>query len=219
MKEKVVGIGAGGHAKVLVSILQNSKSKRYEISGFTDQTPEKRNTKFCGYSILGNDNKLRELYKKGIKNAFIGVGSVNAQENKKRATLYEMATDIGFKLINIIHQKAIISPSTMLTEGVSIMAGSLINPGTNIGKNVIVNTGSIIDHDCEIGDHVHIAPGAKLAGGVTVGENSYVGLGVSIIQEVTIGKNVTIGAGAVVLDDLPDNVTAVGVPAKPIKGD
>jgi len=42
-------------------------------------------------------------------------------------------------------------------------------------------------------------------------------LATSVIQRVKIGRNVIIGAGAAVIDDLPDNVTAVGVPAKVLK--
>ncbi|MGE4416361.1 MAG: acetyltransferase, partial [Marinobacterium sp.] len=83
-----------------------------------------------------------------------------------------------------------------------------------IGKGVILNTGCSIDHDCTIGDCAHISPGARLAGGVKVGMQSWVGIGASVKQLINIGHQVTVGAGAVVLVDLPDGVTAVGVPAK-----
>ena len=69
----------------------------------------------------------------------------------------------------------------------------------------------------ESGDHVHISPGAHLAGNVRVGELSHIGIGASIVQGIRIGKGVIIGAGAAVIDDIPDHVTAVGVPAKVIK--
>ena len=52
---------------------------------------------------------------------------------------------------------------------------------------------------------------------VKVGAKTHIGIGASIKQNVVIGKSVIVGAGAVVLDDLPDNCTAVGVPAKIIK--
>ena len=62
-----------------------------------------------------------------------------------------------------------------------------------------------------------ISPGAHLAGNVKVGELSHIGIGASVIQGVKIGRNVIIGAGAVVINDIPDSVTAVGVPARVIK--
>ena len=49
------------------------------------------------------------------------------------------------------------------------------------------------------------------------GELSFLGIGATIIQGIKIGKNVTICAGAVVIKDIPDNVIALGNPAKIIK--
>ncbi|MBT6282943.1 MAG: acetyltransferase, partial [Phycisphaerae bacterium] len=75
-------------------------------------------------------------------------------------------------------------------------------------------TGATVDHDCELADGVHISPGANLGGNVTVGECSWIGIGACVKNGVTIGKNVIVGAGAAVVQDVPDNVTVVGVPAK-----
>jgi acetyltransferase-like isoleucine patch superfamily enzyme len=76
-----------------------------------------------------------------------------------------------------------------------------------------MNTGSSVDHDCSLGDGVHICPGARLSGGVVVGGFSWLGVGSSVIQQVKIGVDTIVGAGAAVTGDLPDQVTAVGVPA------
>ena len=61
---------------------------------------------------------------------------------------------------------------------------------------------------------VHICPGAHLAGEVSVGSRTWIGIGASVIQQVSIGCDVIVGAGAAVVSDLPNNVTAVGVPAR-----
>ena len=50
-----------------------------------------------------------------------------------------------------------------------------------------------------------------------IGKVCWIGNGVKIIKGVTIGNNVIIGGGSVVIDDIPDNAIAVGVPAKVIK--
>jgi serine acetyltransferase len=47
-----------------------------------------------------------------------------------------------------------------------------------------------------------------------VGERSWIGIGASVIQQIRIGVDVTVGAGAAVVRDLPDGVTAVGVPGR-----
>jgi acetyltransferase EpsM len=56
-----------------------------------------------------------------------------------------------------------------------------------------------------------------LAGNVLIGDGCYLGIGSSVIHGVSIGAWTTVGAGAVVIKDLPDNATAVGVPATVIK--
>jgi acetyltransferase-like isoleucine patch superfamily enzyme len=47
-----------------------------------------------------------------------------------------------------------------------------------------------------------------------VGDGTWLGIGSSVIQRVRVGADVTVGAGAAVGRDLPDGVTAVGVPAR-----
>ncbi|MOA55555.1 putative acetyltransferase EpsM [compost metagenome] len=61
---------------------------------------------------------------------------------------------------------------------------------------------------------VHISPGARLAGGVKVGEQSWIGIGSCVRQLVNIGRFVIVGAGAAVVDDIPDGMTVVGIPAR-----
>ena len=80
-----------------------------------------------------------------------------------------------------------------------------------------MSTNSSVDHDCKLADGVHVCPGANLAGGVTVGVKSWIGIGSSVKELVTIGSRSTIGAGAAVVSDIPDDVVAVGVPARIVK--
>ena len=61
---------------------------------------------------------------------------------------------------------------------------------------------------------MHICPGARLAGEVQMGGRSWIGIGASVIQQIRIGADVTVGAGAAVVHNLPDGVTAAGVPAR-----
>jgi serine acetyltransferase len=74
-----------------------------------------------------------------------------------------------------------------------------------------------IGHDCRLGDYSSFSPGANLGGHTSIGEFSEIGIGASTVQSVKIGSNVKLGAGAVVSKSLPDNCTAIGIPAKPIK--
>jgi serine O-acetyltransferase len=106
-----------------------------------------------------------------------------------------------------------------------ICAGVLIDLGSEIGKGFqLGHFGGIyikakIGENCTVAQQVVIGYKGGFSGGEvpTLGNNVFVGSGAKIIGGVKIGNNVKIGANAVVLTDIPDNCTAVGIPAKIIK--
>ena len=193
MKKKIVLIGGGGHCKVIIDAIEGCGE--FNIYGIVDSSLPK-GTPVLNIEVLGKDDILPELFKKGISHAFISVGSIGNCEIRKK--IYKNLKAIGFKLPVIIHPKAVISKYAELGEGTFVAAGAVINAGTKIGKNVIINTSSSVDHDCEIGDFVHIAPGATLSGGVKVGDNTHIGVGASIVQCLTLKENSFIKAGALI---------------------
>ena len=69
----------------------------------------------------------------------------------------------------------------------------------------------------EIGDYSSFMPTCNISGEVRIGEAAYWGTGAKVINRKTVGNHAVIGAGAVVTENIPDNVTAVGVPARVIK--
>jgi sugar O-acyltransferase (sialic acid O-acetyltransferase NeuD family) len=213
LSSKVVGLGAGGHAKVLIEILLSRGD--LEIVCLLDINPKLWGTKCMGIPILGSDDSLPGLFDDGIRQAFIGVGSTGDSSIRRR--LYERARQIGFEIVSCIHPNAVVSPSALLGEGSTVFAGVVINAAARMGANVIVNTGAIVEHDCLVEDHCHIASGARLASAVTVGEGAHIGVGASVRQCIRIGRNAIVGAGAAVVHDVPDNTVVVGVPARPLR--
>jgi UDP-perosamine 4-acetyltransferase len=209
----VVGVGAGGHAKVVVEILRAMGG--YEVIGLLDARRESWGTQILGVPVLGDDALLAEIYERGVRHAFIGLGTV--KNSAPRVALYEKVRAMGFEIVRALHPQALISPSAQIGDGPTVMAGAVINADAHIGDDVIVNTGAIVEHDCTLGHHVHVATGARLAGAVSVGAGSHIGIGASVRQGVKIGSRSVVGAGAVVVHDVPDDVTVMGVPAR-IKG-
>jgi UDP-perosamine 4-acetyltransferase len=209
--EKIVLIGGGGHARVLIDLINACGS--YEIAGIVDAQLN-HGVSVSGVTVLGNDSVLPELYGKGIKNACIAVGSV--KDNNKRKALYEKVKHAGFSIPALVHPSAIISAKSQIREGAQIMAGAIVQTGALICENSIVNTGAIVEHDCAVGNHAHICPGATLSGGCFVGEGAFIGAGATVLQGIKIGNNSIVSAGAVVIRDVPDNTTVIGVPAKQV---
>lgn len=85
------------------------------------------------------------------------------------------------------------------------------------GVSIIINPDTIIGNNCNISQCLTIGTNNRTP--ARIGNNVYIGPGVCIVEDVIIGDNVTIGAGAVVVKDIPDNATAVGVPAKVVNYD
>jgi sugar O-acyltransferase (sialic acid O-acetyltransferase NeuD family) len=205
----VIGLGAGGHARVLIETIQ--LEGKYEVSCMLDRDVGLIGKEYLGVPVLGTDELLSELAKK-IPLFFIGLGSTGRMNHRVR--LFELASALSMRPIRIIHPRAIISGSAILGEGVAVLAAAIINACAMLGSNVIVNTGVIVEHDVVIGNHVHLATGARVCGGVVIGDATHIGAGSTILQGVKVGSGSIIGAGAVVLHDVPPGVTVVGVPAR-----
>lgn len=210
--EKIVLIGAAGHCKVIIDIINSMDL--FDIIGITDNN-KKKGENVCDVNVIGDDYMLCKLYNSGVKNAFICIGALNNMGI--RNTIYNNLKKIGFNIPCIIHKSAIVSKHSTLGDGTCVMPGTVINADSIIGENCIINTSSIIEHECILKKNVHISPGACLCGNVKIGENTHVGAGSTVIQGITIGSNSIIGAGSVVINDVLNNSVVVGVPAKTLK--
>jgi sugar O-acyltransferase (sialic acid O-acetyltransferase NeuD family) len=200
--------GASGHGKVVADILLSCKSST--LRGFIDDNDGLRGTLVLGLPVLGNSKWLQERARSGLSiYVALGIG-----DNSIRKRVAEGCRDIGIEMATIVHPSAHVSTFANIGSGSVVMAQAAINPGASIGEGVIVNTSSSIDHDVVMGDFSHAAPNSCMGGNSRLGRLSHLGLGASVIQGVTIGERTVIGAGAVVVRDIPDDVVAVGVPAR-----
>lgn len=197
-------VGAGGHGKVVADILI---CQGIAVRGFLDDASATWGSTRLGLPILGPVAAYADYAPDGLA---LGVGA-NAIRRQIVTQLDCGAADLWRAAI---HPRAVVAASARLGIGAVIMAGAVINPDTVLGDHVIINTGASVDHDCLIGDYVHLAPGVHLSGGVRVGAGTLVGVGGAIAPGRTVGAWTTVGAGAVVVRDIPDGVTAKGVPAR-----
>ena len=105
-----------------------------------------------------------------------------------------------------------------------IFGGCVIGRGADFGPQFVLihSLGVVINSSVRGGHRVllehQVTIGAERNAAPVLGDNVFVGAGAKILGGVRIGNNVKIGANAVVVDDIPDNCTAVGIPAKPVRG-
>lgn len=207
-------LGAGGHAKVAAETAIACGAFKH-IAFLDDRFTETNHIKTVfGSTVMGSlariwDSSTRLSY----KSAIVAIGDA-----KMRLHWLHQLRTAGYALPVLIHPQSWVSPSAMLGAGSVVFAQAAVQAGVKAGFGTVINTGSTVDHDTVLADGVHICPGAHLAGEVKVGSRSWIGIGASIIQRIGIGDDVTVGAGAVVVRDIPDGVTAVGVPARVILG-
>jgi len=207
--EKILLVGAGGHCKVVISIIL--KNDNYEIYGISDEKKSLHGQKILDYNISFSEKNWSDisLY---CKNALVAFGNTDIPYQRKK--IFEKLKKYHFELPIIISKDSIIAEDVKIGEGSVVMPGAVINPGTVIGKNCIINTGCVIDHDCNIGEHTHIAPGVTCSGGVFIDKLCHIGTGATIIQSIIIGYETLVAAGAVVVKNIPQKSRVKGVPAK-----
>lgn len=201
--KSVVVIGAGGHAKVVISTLQ---AAGYIVTDVFDDNADRWGTSVLGVPVSGG---LSHLTRAGQRKAVIAIGDNRVRE--------KLAGEIDMDWITVAHPNTYIHPSVKIGEGSVVFAGAVIQPDTVVGAHSIINTAATVDHDCVIDDFVHLAPGVRLAGAVRVARGAFLGVGTVVIPSRRVGEWAIVGAGGVVVKDIPDGVTAVGVPASALK--
>jgi UDP-perosamine 4-acetyltransferase len=200
----VVVIGSGGHAKVVLSTLECAG---WVATAVLDDDRSRWGRTLFGLQIQG---PIAEFMHAGRTAAVIAIGC-NAVRERLSGQF------VGVDWVTVVHPRAYVHPSATLGPGTVVFAGAVVQPDASLGAHVILNTSATVDHDSRIGDFAHLAPGSHVAGGVRIGRGAFLGIGSVVIPQCRIGEWCTIGAGAAVLRDVPDRVTAVGVPAKPLR--
>lgn len=196
-------IGAGGHAKVVLSTLL---AAGFSVDGLFDDDTQKYGLEILGIKVIGTIADAKSMPPQA---GIIGIGN-----NKTRQQLAQELQ--GWEWLGVVHPTAYVHPSVIIGPGTVLCAGSVVQPDAILGAHVIVNTGATVDHDCRVGNFVHLAPGTHLAGFVVVEEGAFLGIGAVVIPGVRVGAWTVVGAGGVVVQNLPPHITAVGVPAKPL---
>ena len=212
-KKDLIIYGAGGFGREVAWLVEriNKISPTWNILGFIDGDESIQGTTINGYPVLGRDDNVRDY-----PDAYYVI-AVGASRTREKIVKSMKAINSEFKYATLIDPNAEISELVTIGEGSIICAHTLITVNISIGSHVIVNLDCTIGHDAVLKDYVTLYPSVNISGCTHIGYASELGTGMQIIQGIRIGNYSIVGAGAVVVKDIPENCTAVGSPAKPIK--
>ncbi|HEX2925841.1 MAG TPA: acetyltransferase [Ruminiclostridium sp.] len=212
MKDIVI-IGAGSFGREVAQLIDdiNVDQKIWNLLGYVDETAEKQGTLINSNPVLGGFEWLEK--NRGDKLfAICAIGNPRAKH-----TIIKKISGYGLNFANLIHQDTKVSKFVEMGYGNVICCNSFISVNIKIGNHVSINPGCGIGHDVVIGDYSSLYWNVTVSGNVNIGDGCEIGSKADIIPKRSIGNWSVIGAGAVVTKDIPDNCTAVGVPAVPIK--
>ena len=196
----IILIGAGGHARSCIDVLELEGSHR--IIGLLDNCAKKTGEEVLGHPVLGSDEILKTV-RNTATHFLVCIGQL--RDVKPRVRVFNYAKELGYEGAILISPTALVSASATIGDGTIVMHGATVNAGAVIGKNCIVNTHAIIEHDVEVEDHCHISTGVILNGGVQIGARSFIGSGSTLSNNIIVGKDCFIPLGTRVVSHVDSN--------------
>lgn len=210
MNEKVLGIyGAGGLGREVLELAKiiNHKEKRWDrIIFIVDGATQKE---VHGIQVF-DYNDAKKKYGAFLE-AAIGIGEPAVREKK----FVQLKTD-GIMMPALIHPSVYIPDTTSVGKGVVIQYGCFISCDVTIKNFVYIQPQCNIGHDAVLSEGCMISGFGNIAGTVNIGSYTYVGMSAAIREGVSVGNNSIIGMGSVVYKDVPDEMVAMGNPARPM---
>lgn len=204
-------IGGGGHGREVLDVVEalNATGRgAWNVLGFLDDGhPDLDLLERRGARHLGPTDRLADLAAPYV--IAIGDGGV-------RRRIDERFRRAGLESPTLVHPSATLGREVRLGPGTVVAAGARLTTNVTVGRHVHVNVNATVSHDVVLGDYVTVSPGVNVSGAVVVGDEVLLGTGAVLNQGLRIGSRTTVGSGAVVTRSLPADVTAVGVPARPV---
>lgn len=209
--KKTLGIyGAGGLGREVLELASiiNERSYRWDEIIFIADSDYSGTVN--GVSVYGYEKAL-EMFGSSLE-IIVGIG-----EPETRERLINKIEKDKIKAPSLIHPDVYVPESTSVGDGVVIQYGCFISCNAKLEDYVYLQPQCNIGHDCVLGRGCMIAGFGNISGAVHIGKYTYLGLSVTVKENVEIGSHSIIGMASAVYKNVPDEVIAMGNPARPLK--
>lgn len=210
MKE-IYALGVGHSTPLFIEI---AEAAGWHVTGLYHYNDERTGEMDHGFTILGS---FDDLYRQDIQGkCFLPTMG----DMKIRHDVIANLVSRGGVIPTIVHPSAHISRfATIAEQGVIIGDRVELQSDVVIKNNVIIRSDVTVCHNTTIQEDVFVGPKALVGAYITIEELAYIGQGSILISGKAehIGRNTLVGAGAMVTKPLPENIVAVGSPARIVK--
>lgn len=171
-------------------------------------------TEIYGFDVYSYEDFLDLNVEK--KSVVVTIGN-----SKTREKLVKKCIKDGLNILSVRAENSSVYDNVQIGDGAILCAYTFMGSDVKIGEQFHANIYSYVAHDCVIGNYVTFGPNVSCNGNVHIDDHAYIGTGAILRQgtpdrPLRIGKGAVVGMGAIVLNDVPDGVTVVGNPAKPL---
>jgi sugar O-acyltransferase (sialic acid O-acetyltransferase NeuD family) len=200
--ERVVIIGAGKGAEVVIDLLRDDLRKK--IVGLVDDNLKEMPN--YSYPILecSVEDFPDKIERSSFDTVIISFGA-DLRSMIKRYEVFKQYKSKGIKFTNVISSKALIKSGVIIGEGNLLGDNVYIGTMTEIGDNNSISYSAIIGHHNTIGSHNLIAPSVNTSGSVIIGDNCILPAGVNVINRVRIGNSCIFPIGYNVISDIENS--------------
>ncbi|MBN2863661.1 MAG: acetyltransferase [Bacteroidales bacterium] len=137
--------------------------------------------------------------------------------NKPRERVYQEIKSKGYKMINYISSRAIISDNVIIGENCFILENVVIQPYVKIGNNDIIWSNCVISHHTTVRDSVFLAPSVSISGNCLIESYCFFGIGSTIRDSIKISEGSFISMGACITKETESYTMYQGLPGRKVK--
>jgi sugar O-acyltransferase (sialic acid O-acetyltransferase NeuD family) len=190
----------------------NARTQEWRFVGFVGRSEEYVGKRLGSSLIVGTDDWLIAQTRPVDVVVAIGQPRIRAEV----ACRLQSCEHLRFP--NLIHPAVSLDANRIeLGNGNLFTAGVALTCDIEIGDFNYLNLNATVGHDTRIGCFNVLNPGVNVSGQVVIGNEVLVGTGAQLLEGVRLGDGAVVGAGAVAVEDVPDGVTVVGIPARPLQ--